>query len=163
MSRPSFLCSMFSFVHLTNVSAAALTLIKSLAMLLRLSCVAITIRWAERMSILSVWRYLESGVVWSNILRNICAVNTVSYLRRPSLKLCALARIVGFSFSFFSMAASVSTVSMKRPSSCWPKCPNTFLTASCLAHHRASPIGERRLWLCLVFVFPIDLPSYKTP
>lgn len=67
-----------------------------------------------------------SRLVWSNIRRSICADNTVSYLRRPSLKPHALARTVGFSRTFFSMASSVNNTSVKRPFSGFSKCPNFF-------------------------------------
>lgn len=75
-------------------------------------------------------------------LRNIWDVTMVSYSKRPSLKPHALARTVTFSWSLTSMAASVRTASVNKLFCGVPKCPNTFLRASCLDSH-LSPQLER--------------------
>lgn len=63
-------------------------------MLLRHSCVVLTILWEDRMYIYSVCKYLDSGDVCSNILRKICAVNTISYFFKASINPHALIWVV---------------------------------------------------------------------
>ena len=111
----------------------------------RVSCVATTIRWADRMSLPLVCRYLDSGDVFSNIQRNILTVSIVSYRRRASVNPLVFTRTVVFMLACPYMADSVRSTSTLRPWSGFPKDPKTFFKALSLAHQHVSPHGARRL------------------